>query len=212
MKLNKWINILTVCSVMIFSFKTPYTNAETGNPITIELVELDGYIPNSIIDLKYATPDNFTGQIVYKFNHCLLVKEAATKLKEVQAELETMGLGIKVWDGYRPMAAQWAFWNLVPDERYVSDPRKGGRHTRGTAVDLTLVTSDGQELLMPSAFDDFSEKAHRDYMDAPEEAIRNRELLQQVMEKHGFTGVQTEWWHFDLNGWENYPTLDIDLK
>jgi len=98
---------------------------------------------------------------------------------------------------------------LVPDERYVSDPRKGGRHTRGTAVDLTLVTKDGQELPMPSAFDDFSEKAHRNYMGATPEEIGNRELLQTVMEKHGFIGLPTEWWHFDLVGWENYPPIDI---
>jgi D-alanyl-D-alanine dipeptidase len=121
-----------------------------------------------------------------------------------------MGLGLKVWDGFRPMAAQWKFWELVPDERYVSDPRKGGRHTRGTAVDLTLITKEGQELLMPSEFDDFSEKAHRDYKEAPLEAIWNRELLREVMESHGFEGLPSEWWHFDLKGWKDYPPLDLN--
>lgn len=177
-------------------------------PVESELVDIQSFIPNIQIDLKYATPDNFTGQIVYQFNCCLLVKEAAMQLKEVQAELETIGLGLKVWDGFRPLAAQWKFWELVPDERYVSDPRKGGRHTRGTAVDLTLVTADGQELLMPSAFDDFSEKAHQNYMEAPEEAIANRGFLREIMERHGFKGLSTEWWHFDLIGWQNYPPLD----
>ena len=120
-----------------------------------------------------------------------------------------MGLRLKIWDGYRPVAAQWKFWKLVPDEGYVSDPRKGGRHTRGTAVDLTLITKEGHELLMPSVFDDFSEKAHRNFMDAPKEAIQNRELLQKVMEKHGFVGLPTEWWHFDMIGWKNYPPIGI---
>jgi D-alanyl-D-alanine dipeptidase len=143
------------------------------------------------------------------FDRCLLLKEAALRLRDVQAELETLGLGLKVWDGFRPVAAQWAFWELVPDERYVSDPRKGGRHTRGTAVDVTLITREGQELPMPSVFDDFSEKAHRNYMEAPEEALNNRTLLQEVMEKHGFIGLPTEWWHFDLFGWENCPPIDI---
>lgn len=175
-----------------------------------ELIDIQTFIPSLQVDLKYATSDNFTGEIVYDFNCCLLVKEAALRLREVQAELESIGLGLKVWDGFRPMAAQWKFWELVPDERYVSDPRKGGRHTRGTAVDLTLVTSDGEELLMPSGFDDFSEKAHQDYMGATEEAIRNRGFLRKIMEKHGFSGLGTEWWHFDLVGWQKYPPLDIN--
>jgi D-alanyl-D-alanine dipeptidase len=119
-----------------------------------------------------------------------------------------MGLGLKIWDGYRPIAVQWKFWELMPDERYVSDPRKGGRHTRGTAVDLTLVTKNGQELLMPTAFDDFSGKASCDYMDAPVEAIKNRDLLRKIMEKHGFVGLVNLWWHFDLIGWRNHPPID----
>lgn len=174
-----------------------------------ELVDIQSVVPSIQVDLKYATSDNFTGQVVYNFNHCLLLKEVALHLRDVQTELETMGLGLKIWDGYRPMAAQWKFWELVPDERYVSDPRKGGRHTRGTAVDLTLIRNDGQELLMPSVFDDFSEKAHRDYMGATEEAISNRELLQNVMEKHGFIGISSEWWHFDFKDWKNHPPIDI---
>jgi D-alanyl-D-alanine dipeptidase len=91
----------------------------------------------------------------------------------------------------------------------VSDPRKGGRHTRGTAVDLTLITQNGEELPMPSGFDDFSEKAHRTYMDCSPEEIKNRELLEEIMEKHGFVGLPTEWWHFDLVGWEAYPPIDF---
>lgn len=177
--------------------------------ITHGLVDILSVIPQIQVDLKYATADNFTGEIVYNFQCCLLHTEAALKLRDVQEELETMGLGLKIWDGYRPIEAQWRFWELVPDERYVSDPRKGGRHTRGTALDVTLISQEGQELLMPSVFDDFSEKAHRNFMDAPEIAIQNRDLLQQVMEKHGFIGIPNEWWHFDMIGWENFPPLGI---
>jgi len=163
-----------------------------------------------VVDLRYASKNNFTGHVVYDFDKCLLLHEAAERLREVQEELETMGLGLKVWDGYRPIAAQWKFWELVPDPRYVGDPRKGGRHTRGTAVDLTLVTSEGEELAMPSEFDEFSERAHRDYTGASSEETRNRQLLFDVMHRHGFSGVSTEWWHFDLVGWEAYPPVDID--
>lgn len=176
--------------------------------ISAELVDIQSFLPQVQVDLKYATADNFTGQIVYDFTHCLVLKEVAIQLGKVQEELESQGLGLKIWDGFRPMAAQWKFWEIIPDERYVSDPRKGGRHTRGTAVDITLITKDGKELLMPSSFDDFSEKAHRNYEEAPEEAIKNRELLQKVMEKHGFIGLPTEWWHFDLVGWENHPPAE----
>lgn len=205
---KKWVG---VCFCMILAafvaLLSPHLQGDEA--IASELVDIQSFIPQIQVDLKYATDDNFTGKIVYNFHCCLLLKEAALRLREVQAELESFGLGLKVWDGFRPVAAQWKFWELVPDERYVSDPRKGGRHTRGTAVDLTLITKEGRELLMPSDFDDFSEKAHQDYMGATEEAIINRELLREVMERHGFVGLPTEWWHFDLIGWENYPPLDI---
>lgn len=177
-----------------------------------ELFDIQLFIPQIQVDMKYATAENFTGQVVYTFRDCLLLKETIVQLGAVQAELETMGLGLKIWDGFRPMAAQWKFWELVPDPRYVGDPREGGRHTRGTTVDLTLITKEGNELPMPSAFDDFSEKAHANYQGATAEEMANRDLLRTVMEKHGFEGVPTEWWHFDLAGWENYPVIDLDPK
>lgn len=172
-----------------------------------QLVDVRSFIPQIQVELKYATADNFTGQVVYHFQQCLLLKETALRLRAIQEEIESMGLGLKIWDGFRPISAQWKFWELVPDPRYVADPREGGRHTRGTAVDLTLVTKEGKELPMPSAFDDFSEKARQDYMGASQEEIANRELLRTVMEQHGFVGICEEWWHFDLIGWKNYPPL-----
>lgn len=175
------------------------------------LVDIQQLIPTIQVELKYATKENFTGEVIYDSPLCYLVKTAAEQLKKAQAELETKGLGLKVWDGFRPLKAQWKLWELVPDERYVSDPRKGGRHTRGTAVDLTLVNQAGQELTMPTGFDDFSEKAHQDYLDASQEAIQNRKLLRELMERHGFINLPTEWWHFDLVGWENYPVLEENL-
>lgn len=201
--------MLSVFLLFLASFMPSRGFAET---MPSELVEIQAVAPNVKIDLKYATKDNFTGQIVYNFQRCLLLQEAALRLKEVQNELETIGLSLKIWDGFRPVAAQWKFWELVPDERYVSDPRKGGRHTRGTAVDLTLITKEGLELPMPSGFDDFSEKAHRTYTECSAEEMKNREFLQQIMEKHGFIGLPTEWWHFDLVGWEAYEPIDFTPK
>ncbi len=171
------------------------------------LIDVTTIIPNIVIDLKYATNDNFVNEVVYDDSTCYLLEETTLALKNVQDELATLGLSLKIWDGYRPFAAQEKFWALLPDERYVSNPKKGGRHTRGTAVDLTIVDIDGEELPMPSPFDDFSERAHRNFMDATEEEIQNRNLLQTVMEKHGFIGLRTEWWHFDLKGWKNCPPI-----
>jgi D-alanyl-D-alanine dipeptidase len=209
MVVAQWIKFLIVLAVGGYFGTADLFSAQKR---TNELVDIQSIAPQIRVDLKYATADNFTGQIIYDFNRCLLLKETAKKLLEVQKELEGMGLGLKIWDAYRPIAVQWKFWELIQDERYVSDPRKGGRHTRGTAVDLTLVTKDGQELLMPSAFDDFTEKASCDYMDAPLEAIKNRDLLRKVMEKHGFVGLVNLWWHFDLIGWRNHPPIDAGSK
>jgi zinc D-Ala-D-Ala dipeptidase len=206
MLIRKWIGFGIAIAALV---GVAPIQLQAQESMVFELLEIQSVIPQIQIEMKYATADNFTGEIVYNFHSCLLLKEAALQLRDVQAELETMGLGLKIWDGYRPFAAQWKFWELIHDERYVSDPRKGGRHTRGSAVDLTLVTKDGQELPMPSAFDDFSEKAHRNYMEATPEEIANRELLQTVMEKHGFIGISSEWWHFDLVGWINHPPIDI---
>lgn len=180
--------------------------------VTGKLVDLEEFIPGIVIDLKYATSDNFTGQIVYPFQRCLLQEEAAIRLKEVWFELQEEGIGLKVFDGFRPMAAQWKFWGLVPDERYVSDPRKGGRHTRGTAVDVTLIDSGGREFPMPSSFDCFDERAHRSYQGGTPEETASREKLQKVMEKHGFEGLPSEWWHFDLIGWERFPPVEDSLE
>lgn len=172
------------------------------------LMDIEVAIPGICLDLKYATDDNFVGKAVYDFKTCLLNKDAALKLILVQEELKEIGLELKVWDGFRPMAAQEQFWKILPDPRYVSDPKEGGRHTRGTAVDLTIISIDTkEELAMPTEFDNFTEKAHRDYMGASKEELANRELLQNIMEKHGFVGLSTEWWHFDLVGWENHPPI-----
>ena len=103
-------------------------------------------------------------------------------------------------------------WEVCPDSRYVYPPEKGGKHTRGTTVDLTLVNfKTGKELEMPTSFDDFTEKAHTDFMGHSKEVIENRRILQEAMEKFGFKGIPREWWHFDIEGWQDYPALDIDF-
>jgi len=166
---------------------------------------------NIVLEILYATPNNFTGHAVYESPRCFLRKKTAEKLYKVQKELETLGLRLKIWDAYRPRSVQYIFWELVPDPRYVADPSKGSRHNRGTSVDCTLIDKNGNELEMPSAFDDFSEKAHRNYETMSPEAAKNCKLLQDLMVKYGFTFFHSEWWHFDDTEWREYDLLDIPI-
>lgn len=177
----------------------------------IDLVDISKLDSTIIIDLKYATADNFMKDTPYTANICLLRKDVALRLLEVQRDLRKMGLGLKIWDGYRPLSVQKKMWEKVHDHRYVADPAKGSNHNRGAAVDVTLVDKFGNELEMPTGFDDFSEKAGSDYPEVSAEAKKNRELLKKVMMKHGFMPIKSEWWHFNDKDIKKYSILDIPL-
>ncbi len=183
-------------------------NAPTATP----LVSLQQISPEIHQDLRYATADNFTHAVVYDFNSCYLRPAVAVALAKVQVRAKQETYSLKVWDCYRPMKAQERFWELVPDPRYVSPPGKGGRHTRGTAVDLTLVDEKGQEVIMPSHFDDFSERAHRRVAGRKGSAENNHRKLEAWMQAEGFVGLSTEWWHYDFKGWEAYPPVEVDVR
>ncbi|MEM7589705.1 MAG: D-alanyl-D-alanine dipeptidase [Myxococcota bacterium] len=173
-----------------------------------DLVDISQRDSSILLDIRYATSNNIIGRPLYKKSVCYMHCHTADALIRVQAMLKQQNLGLKIFDAYRPFAAQKALWEAVPDPRYVADPTQGGRHTRGTAVDLTLVDALGQELEMPSGFDELNHKAHRDYQGAGMRALSNRETLERAMQKHGFVPFATEWWHFDLQGWETYPPID----
>lgn len=162
------------------------------------------------IELKYATDENFLGKRVYEPDSfkARLLSVTAERLSAAQREFKQYGVGLKVWDAYRPLSAQKQMWDILSDARYVSDPAFGGRHTRGTAVDVTLVDSkSGKELAMPTKFDDFSEKAHRDFSKLDSKTKKNVLLLESIMIKYGFVGLKTEWWHFDVANWQDYPVI-----
>ncbi|NGX48849.1 MAG: D-alanyl-D-alanine dipeptidase [Candidatus Anoxychlamydiales bacterium] len=187
------------------------------NEITTKLdplVNINDVNPNILLDIRYATDDNFTKKVIYKTDICLVHKDTAIVLDKVQKHLEKLDLSLKIFDGYRPLWAQQILFDTLPDERYVGNPKKITRHTRGTAVDVTIINQvDKSELEMPTAFDSFSEKAHLVFEDLSDNIKKNRKLLQDVMmDIGGFEPLPTEWWHFDLQGWEKYPVLDIELK
>ena len=177
----------------------------------LTLVDATTVVPRLRLDIRYATADNFTHQRLYAHARCLVQDAVARRLADVQRELVARGLALVVYDCYRPLSVQRKMWALVPDERYVADPAKGSRHNRGAAVDVALVDRRGRLLPMPSGYDEFSERAHRDFGGGSERARANRALLDEVMQRHGFVGLPTEWWHFDAAEWQAYPISDEPL-
>ncbi|WP_181309013.1 M15 family metallopeptidase [Rufibacter sp. XAAS-G3-1] len=181
-----------------------------------ELVELAAYIPGLVLDIKYATADNLAGEPVYTLATAYARKPVADALKKIQEELKPLGLGLKIYDGYRPYQVTVQFYEKVRDSVFVASPRSGSRHNRGCAIDLTLIRlKDGKELNMPTAYDAFTPKAHSTYARLPKKVKQNRDLLKQAMLRHGFQVYPDEWWHFDFKEWRNYPLMDIrfeDLK
>jgi zinc D-Ala-D-Ala dipeptidase len=182
------------------------------------LVDLATVDPTIRIDIRYATTANFTGVAVYPVARCLLRRDAAERLARVQRRLRADGLGLLVWDCYRPFGVQERFWALVPDERYVARPERrdgrpiaGSKHNRGAAVDVTLVDAAGAPLAMPTGFDDFSERAHRDAARVSPAARANAQRLEAAMVAEGFEPLPTEWWHFDAPGWQGAELLDAPL-
>jgi D-alanyl-D-alanine dipeptidase len=178
-----------------------------------QLIEVTSYIPGILTDVRYATTNNFTKQQLYKHPAVFLRLPAAKALKAVQADLKKKGLGLKIFDGYRPYQATEKMWEIVPDDRYAADPKKGSGHNRGVAVDLTIVElKTGRALNMPTDFDDFTEKAHFNYTALESSVIANRNLLRTVMVKHGFKGSSTEWWHYYLLNYKLYPLMNIPFE
>ena len=154
-------------------------------------------IPTIQVELAYAGTDNFTGQAIYDFTEAYLRYGTAKKLAAVQEALKAQGLGLLIWDAFRPTAAQFKLWEVCPDPTYVANPKTGfSSHSRGNTVDVTLVSLDGTAVRMPTGFDDFSPLADRDYSDVDALPAANAALLEDAMTQAGFTPYQGEWWHF----------------
>lgn len=168
---------------------------ELSNPDKEELVRVQDYIPEIRQALAYATVNNFSGQRIYDFTDAYLRYGTVEKLALVCQELAEQGIGLKIWDGFRPVAAQAKLWEICPDATFVSHPITGYRaHCRGNAVDVTMVDLEtGKELPVPTGFDNFTVYADRDYSDCSKEAARNAMLLEETMEKYGFTPYFAEW-------------------
>lgn len=180
-----------------------------------KMVELQELIPGIVYDLRYATVNNFMKRLMYPAGtkHTFLRSVAAKALQKIQQELKDKGLGLKIYDAYRPYSVTVKFWELVKDERYVANPARGSGHNRGVSVDLTIINlQTGKELNMGTGFDNFTDTAHHTFTRLPQEVLQNRALLKSMMEKYGFKALESEWWHYAIPESSKYEILDIDFK
>lgn len=178
-----------------------------------KLVRILDYIPDAFIDLKYATDDNFTGTVLYDDSEAYICYGTVQKLMKVQAELKEKGYSILIWDAYRSPEAQQRLWDVYPDPNFVADPRNGlTSHSRGGTVDIAVVNADGSAVELPSAFDEFSAVADRDYSDVSATAAENSRMLEKVMTENGFKGYSGEWWDYTDTDAVTYVLEEPDKK
>jgi len=177
-----------------------------------DLVELTALDPGIKLDIRYATDRNFVGRPVYPEARAFLQRPAAEALVRAHRALARDGYGVLVFDGYRPWSITRLFWEVTPRDKraFVADPRKGSKHNRGCAVDMSLYDlATGHEAAMPSAYDEMSPRAYPDYPGGTAEQRARRDRLRAAMEREGFTVEPNEWWHFNYKDWRQYPILDV---
>jgi zinc D-Ala-D-Ala dipeptidase len=191
-------------------------NVETLRKSTVNnngkiMIDVKKALPSIQLDLRYGTKNNFTKAALYpSLRTTYLRKAAIDSLVVVQKQLKALGLGLKIFDAYRPYSITEKMWEPIKDSRYVADPKYGSGHNRGVSVDLTIINlSNKQELGMGTGFDNFSDTAHLTFMQLPEEVLQNRLLLKRIMEQHGFIALETEWWHYYLPNAKQFELLDI---
>ncbi|MEM9916487.1 MAG: M15 family metallopeptidase [Bacteroidota bacterium] len=175
---------------------------------TTQWIDLQWLDPSIMKDIRYATSNNFVKEQLYECPRCLLRPEVAYRMVSAQRELQQKGLGLKVFDCYRPRPVQEKLWEKVPDARYVTPPSKGSMHNRGSAVDLTIVDQDGKELDMGTDYDYFGREAYHDYTDLDSTVLANRRLLKETMATIELSPIRTEWWHYSYRG-KSYPLADM---
>lgn len=190
--------------------------ARVATPSTVErrgtLVDVTRAVPGVVLDVRYATPRNFMGAPLYDRARAYVVPEAAEALGRVQTRLARHGLGLVVYDAYRPWSVTWAFWEATPPAQrsFVADPSWGSKHNRGAAVDVGLVAlQTGEAVEMPSDYDEFTSRAAVAYAGGTRRSRHYRAILREAMLAEGFLPNPTEWWHFDLASWRRYPLLNV---
>jgi len=203
------------CVVIVISSCAAKPPLETGVFKASELVELQRLDPTIRLDVRYATSKNFAGRPLYSEARAFLQRPAAEALVRVNKELEPFGYYLLVFDGYRPWSVTKRFWDITPKQKkaFVADPRKGSRHNRGCAVDVSLWSiAARREVTMTSEYDEMSPRSYAAYAGGTLEQRTLRDLLRSKMEQNGFTVLDAEWWHFDYQGWKSYPIQNIPFS
>ncbi len=196
----------------IISNISEYKNLIAENPDKI-LVDIDLYIPSIVLDIRYATDNNFTNQKIYESAKAFLRKPVADSLLKVQNELQMNGIGLKIFDAYRPYSATVKLFEICPDTTYAASPSKGSKHNTGCAVDVSLIyLKTGKELDMPTQYDDFTKRASHSYDKLPPQVKNNRKLLRETMEKYGFIAYHAEWWHYTFIKTREFELMDIPFN
>jgi zinc D-Ala-D-Ala dipeptidase len=188
---------------------------EAGPFRPVDLVELVTLDPTILLDIRYATTENFLSTPVYEAPRAFLQRPAAEAVWRVHRSLKEKGYGLLIHDAYRPWWVTKLFWDATPKDKraFVADPAKGSRHNRGSAVDLTLYRlADGRAVEMPSLYDEMTERAYPGYPGGTPEQRQHRDLLRSAMESAGFTVFESEWWHFDYRDWREYPILNLTVE
>lgn len=206
--------MLQIFSLLLNSCATK-PPAETGDFKTTDLAELIKLDPTFKLDIRYATSNNLVGKPVYTEARAFLQRPAAEALVKVNNELKPLGYGLLIFDGYRPWNVTKIFWDVTSKEnkKFVADPKKGSRHNRGCAVDLSMYDlTTGKEISMPGEYDETSERSFPDYKGGTDEQRKMRDLLRSKMEANGFTVYEFEWWHFDFNNWKSYRIQNIPFS
>lgn len=205
------ISLLVLCSfVSTFSLTAQKKQSAKHPSIEDKFVNIKTLSPEILLDMKYATADNFLGQVVYDCAECYLRKATAQALVAAQKDFVVRGYSLKLFDCYRPLSVQKKMWKILPGTHYVANPAKGSKHNRGAAVDLTLVEiATGKEVDMGTPFDTFSPKAHHSYTDLPKEVLVHRQLLREVLGKHNFKPIFSEWWHYEYRPEMTSPVEDL---
>jgi len=225
MKTNRYVACVNVlCAILLLSLFSgaqtqidpsssgqgpPKESGSFRKPELVELIKLDRTIK---LDIRYATSNNFLGRAVYKEARAFLQRPAADALVRANKVLRKNGYGLIIHDGYRPWSVTKIFWDATPADKkeFVADPSQGSRHNRGCAVDLSLFDlKSGKEVVMPSEYDEMTERSHINFVGGTPEATRLRDMLRVAMEAEGFAVYEPEWWHYDYKDWKEYPILNI---
>jgi D-alanyl-D-alanine dipeptidase len=189
-------SFILIISFFNITIITAQNNAEQIADTTF--VNLKEYSQDFVYDMKYATEDNFLKAKVYDCPECFLRLKTVRSLINANKDFIKQGFKIKLFDCYRPLSIQTKMWEIVPNPKYVADPKKGSIHNRGGAVDITLVDRNGEELDMGTPFDFFGSKASHDYKKLSKRVISNRKFLKKIMIRNGFNSFDSEWWHYNL--------------